>query len=206
MRGSYINPLLSLCVHVAQNCVKLYFFGSKIPIRLYTISEGPFSCPKMSSHRTYSSSAPKYDTQRPGRTYASPTPESYHGRQFVNAGAQEQYWNSRGSTEVWDPSKPLSSVAARPDTYGLAHSYHESTMEHEYSDPYKKRPNPYTARTKADYDVYKRPSEGHGGIAEEVRRYKDTPVGRKTSPHDYHRDNLIKGKNLAKEGRDMANM
>lgn len=136
----------------------------------------------MSSRRTYSSSAPKYETRRPGRTYASPPPESYHGRQFKNAGAQEQYWNSRGSTEVWDPSKPLSSVAARPDTYGLAHSYHESTLEHEYSDPYKKRPNPYTARTKADYDAYKRPSDGHGGIAEEVRRYKDTPVGRKTPP------------------------
>lgn len=135
----------------------------------------------MSSRRTYSSSAPKYETQRPGRTYASPPPESYHGRQFKNAGAQEQYWNSRGSTEVWDPSKPLSSVAARPDTYGLAHSYHESTLETEYSDPYKKRPNPYTARTEADYDAYKRPrwpwwhSRGSTPLQGHPSREKDLP-------------------------------
>ena len=184
----------------------LFLQLQKSYLSIYYFYQASSLAATMSSRRTYSSSAPKYETRRPGRTYASPPPESYHGQYFENAGAQEQYWDSRGSTEVWDPSKPLSSVAARPDTYGLAHSYHESTLEHGYSDPYKKRPNPYMARTKADYDAYKRPSDGHGGIAEEVRRYKNTPVGRKTSPHDYHRNSLIKGKNLAREGRDMANM
>jgi hypothetical protein len=120
--------------------------------------------------------------------------------------AQEQYWDSLGSTEVWDPYKPLSSVATRPETYGLAHSYHESRSEHEYSDPYKKRPNPYTARAKAEYQAYKAPSEGHKDISELVRKYKDTPVGRKISPHDHHRDSLLEGKRLAREGRYMANL
>ncbi|CRG91790.1 hypothetical protein PISL3812_08842 [Talaromyces islandicus] len=160
----------------------------------------------MSSRRTYSSSAPKYETRRPGRVYASPPPESYHGPHFDRAMAQEQYWDSIGSREVWDPSKQLSSVAARPETYGLAHSYHESRLEHEYSDPYEKRPSPYTRRAEADYKTYKRPSDGHGEIAEQVRKYKDTPVGRNISPHDFHRDSLLEGKRLAREGRDMSNL
>jgi hypothetical protein len=120
--------------------------------------------------------------------------------------AQEEYWNSRGSTEVWDPLKTMEPVAARPETYGRAHSYHEPRLEHEFTDPYKKRPHPYTARVNADYYAYKVPSDGHGAIATQVHHYKQTPVGRNTSPHEYHRDSLLEGKRLASKGRDMANM
>ncbi|KAI9932371.1 hypothetical protein ASPWEDRAFT_27364 [Aspergillus wentii DTO 134E9] len=159
----------------------------------------------MSSRRTVS---PKYDARRPGRVYASPSPERYHGRHFEKSPAQEQYWNSRGSTEVWDPLNPVNTkgLAPRPATNGLAHSYHDPILETQYSDPYKKRPNPYTARTKADYAAYKGPSEGHGAIADKVASYKDMRIGRKVSPHEHHRASLYEGQDLAVQGRNMANI
>ncbi|QKX57662.1 uncharacterized protein TRUGW13939_04780 [Talaromyces rugulosus] len=164
----------------------------------------------MSSRRTYSSSRVEARPAERNRIYATPPPpppEPYHGRQFERAMVQEEYWNSRGSTQVWDPLKEMDSVAARPDTYGRAHTIcHESRLEHEYSDPYKKRPQPYTARADADYKAYKRPSEGHRVISQQVHSYKQTPVGRNVSPHEYHRDSLLEGKRLAREGRNMANI
>lgn len=143
---------------------------------------------------------PHVDPVRP------PPREATHGPHFGKAMAQEQYWNSRGSTEVWDPYRGMGPVAARPETHGLAHSYDGPRLEQKYTEPYKKLPNPYTARTKADYTAYKGPSEGCGGMTEEVGLYKNIPVGRKVSPHDEHRDSFLKGKNIARDGRDMANV
>ena len=128
----------------------------------------------MSSRRTYSSSASDYDTRRPRRTYASP-PRPYHGPDFERAGAQEEYWNFRGMRDVYHPFGPKVSPPARPDTYGLAHDFREPRLEPEYSDPYEKRPNPYTARARADYRAYKRPSEAHGGLQADSNREKNLP-------------------------------
>ena len=156
----------------------------------------------------YSSSEPRYETRSPGRTYARDEPrlKPYHGPHFERALAQEELWNARGSRDVWDPDQPERSVAARPETYGRAHSTHRSRVEHQYTDPYEKRPAPYTARTEADYDAYKRPSEGHRGISDEVGRCKATPVGRKHHPHESARDSLLRGRERATDGRRMANL
>ena len=161
----------------------------------------------MSSRRTYSSSAPNYDTRRPRRTYASPPPESYHGPHFERSDAQEEYWDSKGMRDVYHPFGELDDpIIARPDTYGLAHDFREPRLEHKYSDPYKKRPNPYTARTRADYDAYKGPSDSHGAIAKEVSAYKQIPLGNKAIPNNDHRRSLEKGKERSREGRVMSNL
>lgn len=161
----------------------------------------------MSSRRTYSSSAPNYDTRRPRRTYASPPPESYHGPHFERSDAQEEYWDSKGMRDVYHPFGELDDpIIARPDTYGLAHDFREPRLEHKYSDPYEKCPNPYTARARADYRAYKRPSDAHGAISDEVAACKQTPLGRKTSPHNHHRKRLEKGKELTREGRLTSNL
>lgn len=112
-------------------------------LSLYYLYQVTFLTTTMSSRRTYSSSAPNYDTRRPRRTYASPPPESYHGPDFERAGAQEKYWNSKGMRDVYHPFGELDDpIIARPDTYGLAHDFREPRLEHKYSDPYEKRPNP----------------------------------------------------------------
>lgn len=65
---------------------------------------------------------------------------------------------------------------------------------------------PYTARTVADHEAYKGPSEGHGGIKVEVARAKDIPVGRSHVPSDSAREGIMRGKELARSGRVMANV
>lgn len=83
---------------------------------------------------------------------------------------------------------------------------HQSRMEHQYSDPYEKRPVPYTARTKADYKAYKHPSDVHGSISQRVKEAKNINVGEKTYPEDSHRDGVLTGLWHATAGRNMANL
>ncbi|KAK1141781.1 hypothetical protein N8T08_008446 [Aspergillus melleus] len=154
----------------------------------------------------YASSAPKHETRSSGRTYARDPPPSYHGRRFEKATAQEQLWNARGGNEVWDPSKPLRSVAARPETHGRAHSFHQPIQEHKYSDPYVKRPHPYPPRVVADYKAYKDPSEGQRPFKKGAAKAKNVNTGRKAAPDDSARDALLEGMRHAKTGRDMANV
>ena len=156
----------------------------------------------------YSSSEPRYETRSPGRTYARDEPrlKPYHGPHFERALAQEELWNARGSRDVWDPDQPERSVAARPETYGRAHSTHRSRMEHQYTDPYEKRPVPYTARTQADYDAYKKPSDGRRHISRELRERNRIPVGKNTYPEDSHREGILEGIGYARDGHRMANM
>ncbi|KAJ5578635.1 uncharacterized protein N7459_007599 [Penicillium hispanicum] len=154
----------------------------------------------------YSSSEPKYDTRSSRYARNSPPPKPYHGPHFEKGPAQEELWDARGSREVWDPYKPERSVAARPETHGRAHSIHQSRMEHHYSDPYEKRPVPYTARTRADYKAYKDPSEGHGWMSEKVGAAKNIQIGRKHFPEDSQRDAILEAREVATSGRYMANL
>ncbi|KAJ5090326.1 hypothetical protein N7532_009010 [Penicillium argentinense] len=77
-------------------------------------------------------------------------------------------------------------------------------MRHEYGDPYEKRPSSYTIRAKADYDVYKRPSEGHAHLSAEMRRCENTAVGKATYPEDSHYDQLLHRTEVAEFGRQTA--
>ncbi|KAJ5659392.1 hypothetical protein N7507_005843 [Penicillium longicatenatum] len=163
---------------------------------------------------------PRYDYRTPnGQTYMTPQglrnpdkginpppPVPYHGPHFEKAPAQEALWNSRGSTQVWDPYQPMPSVAARPETRGRAHSIHQSRIEPQISNPYEKRPMPYTARTEADHSAYKRPSDGHGGIGVAVGKAKVISVGRKHVPSESAREGIVHGIELAKSGRMMSNL
>lgn len=154
----------------------------------------------------YSSSEPERDTRNPGRAYKNPVEPSYYGPHFEKGPAQEKLWDERGCKEVWNPREPMRPVATRPETYGRAHSVHQSRMDQpRISDPYEKRPMPYKERTRADYDTYKYPSQDHGAIETEMNKYKHTKVGRKIEPKYSHRDDLLKGKELSKAGRYMAN-
>lgn len=205
----------------------------KVPFVLYPFYQFPFIA-DLKMPRAYSEPRrdPRYEYRTPaGQTYITPpglstppvlvrppahirqpghinppAPRPYHGPHFEKGPAQEELWNARGSTQVWDPYQPMHPVAARPETRGRAHSYHQSRIESQISDPYEKRPMPYTARTAADHKAYKGPSEGHGRITVEVARAKAIPVGRKHVPSDSAREGIMHGKELAKSGRVMANV
>ncbi|KAJ5892662.1 hypothetical protein N7504_009353 [Penicillium tannophilum] len=134
-----------------------------------------------------------------------PAPRPYHGPHFEKGPAQEELWNARGSTQVFDPYQPLRSVAARPETRGRAHSIHQSRIQPVISDPYEKRPMPYTARAHADYAAYKSLSDVRGIIKNEVREAKKIKPGRTGEPPDSQREGIIHGMERAKAARIMAN-
>ncbi|KAJ5239650.1 hypothetical protein N7468_004269 [Penicillium chermesinum] len=141
------------------------------------------------------------------RAYARNPPQTYHGPHFERAAAQEQIWNDRGSTKVWDPYQTTRPVVPGPEYQGRSHSIEREKMKApEYPVPYEKRPMPWPRRLQAERESYHDFSDDHGALGALGRKGRDTLVGRKHEPTEAVRESLREGRNSAQDARVMANL
>lgn len=152
---------------------------------------------------SWPSSEPAYEVRVPesGRRYAPlPTP-SHYGPHFEKGPSQEEIWNTRKKKEIWHSEKEMDNLNVREEYRSRAHSFHEPVKRHQYSDPYEKRPVPWTDQMVAERDEYHRFSDVDRGVTQAITDAKKVRVGRKVTPIPDHGKQIMHGISIVKASR-----
>jgi hypothetical protein len=165
------------------------------------------SIPDLKKLRHRSSSEIGYDLRdtQSGRYYAHVPPVSHFGPHFERRPLQEEFLNNRETKEIWYSEKVLDKLSFREEYCHYSHSFHEPIQQHQYSNPYERRPKEWTTLMETEHGEYYRVSNMRQNWKELVGQAKATPLGRKHTPNMVHGKEIKDGISHARAGRSQAN-
>lgn len=160
---------------------------------------GLFSQKPKDKYKALHPDSDRHTRPNPGRRTSetavnAPSP-GHHGPHFHQGPAQDDIWNRRQQSNQ---------EVSYEDICGRSHSFHNPIKQPEYSNPYEKRPVPWTPRMKQEYADYKVKVETYGQNESAVNKAKTLPIGRKHSPEASQGRQIMTAVDLAIEGRIQA--
>lgn len=140
--------------------------------------------------------APEYNVRL--AEYEAKNKPTHFGPNFSQGPKQQEIFDRRQKGEVFH--------SGHPELCNRAHSY-DATGQHRFSDPYEKRPVPWTAQMKAEHGRYKDLGDGKRFHPFEtvISPGKNVQFGRNSKPTDKDKKMIEAAQAAAITARYMAN-
>lgn len=151
------------------------------------------------SHSEPASEAPKHEGYQTMSRRNAQSRKSHYGPHFEKGPQQEEIFDRRAAGERFP--KGHSELRDR------AHTFHQPRQQHEYSDPYRKVPQPWTNQMTAEHRYYHALSDSKvpktsKEVAQKAQRLR---FGPKNPPTNQQGKDIEKALGSAQQGRVLAN-